>query len=343
MKAMILAAGLGERLRPHTKDRAKPSLPFLNVPLMAYGLYWLEQMGLSSLVVNTHHAPETIHQVLPALTRGPYSVEVLHESGQLLGSGGGIRNAMKYLVGEGDFLTCNGDLILLPGHNECFTRFRNMHKEENALASLYVCSLPGIGTTIPAVWARGDGQVLGFGKQSPSADTRPFHFTGIMLLSEKVFKYLAPGPSNILYDALMRAISDKQKVLAVVDPGARWFETGSPEAYLQATRECLDLINIDSFPGETLRQILKRFSPGWDNYKVGGTYSFERIPLKPEQLPVTGIIGRNNRIHSSAVLKGFVCLGDEAQVGANCVIEDSVFGHRCQIAADQHPCGVLKL
>ena len=62
MRALILSAGTGERLRPLTLKRAKPAIEFLNMPMLAFPYYWLDSVSLSDVVFNTHYLPETVRQ-----------------------------------------------------------------------------------------------------------------------------------------------------------------------------------------------------------------------------------------------------------------------------------------
>ena len=57
MKAMLLSAGYGNRFKPHTNKVAKPAIPFLNIPMLGYPIYYLEQIGIEKLAINTHYLP----------------------------------------------------------------------------------------------------------------------------------------------------------------------------------------------------------------------------------------------------------------------------------------------
>src|SRR6185312_3491165 len=92
MRALILSAGLGERLRPLTLRRAKPAVEFLNMPMLAFPYFWLDSVGLSDAVFNTHYLPETVRHAAMHVVRPSTQLHFTHEDA-ILGSGGGIWNA----------------------------------------------------------------------------------------------------------------------------------------------------------------------------------------------------------------------------------------------------------
>ncbi|MES2962382.1 MAG: sugar phosphate nucleotidyltransferase, partial [Bdellovibrionota bacterium] len=133
MKAMMLTAGLGTRLRPVTNFYAKPTVPFLGVPLAYFGRAILEQAGATSFVMNTHHLPEQINALADRMRVEGLKVETSHEAAAPLGSGGGIWKARKFLEGDGDFLVANGDEIILPHRPDVLREFVAAHSAKKAL------------------------------------------------------------------------------------------------------------------------------------------------------------------------------------------------------------------
>src|SRR5215471_10428531 len=97
MKAMVLAAGYGERMKPLTWDRAKPALPLLNRPSILHLLEHLSRNGVSQVVLNLHYRPETIRALQPRIQelglRAGFS-----EEPTILGTGGGLKKAEPFLL-----------------------------------------------------------------------------------------------------------------------------------------------------------------------------------------------------------------------------------------------------
>lgn len=274
MRGLILCAGLGERLRPVTANIAKPAVPFLNVPMLAYPLFWLEQLKLKNLAVNTHYRPETVEGAARAAAGWNYDLRFFHESPEILGSGGAIWNARDALFGDNDFVTANGDAVFFLDRRRALTDMLEFHRSSKALATLLVCPFPGVGDALPGVWINGQNQVLRFGK-GPNKDLNCLHFTGIILFSETIFSKLPSGPSNILYDVLQPEIAKGERVFAWVET-MKWYETGRPRDFLAASRECLDMLFSSEGARWHVVDVLDRFTPGWRNHSEEKLFAAEK-------------------------------------------------------------------
>src|ERR1044072_7561313 len=130
MKAIILAAGFGERLWPLTADRTKPALPVLGKPLVGYTAEYLARFGIRDVVENTHHEPESVRQALGDGSRFGVHLEYVHEP-VILGTSGAIDNARSLLDSE-TFVVINGKLITDIDLNAALAH----HRAENALATM---------------------------------------------------------------------------------------------------------------------------------------------------------------------------------------------------------------
>src|SRR5712691_11586591 len=99
MKAMILAAGYGERLWPLTADRTKPALPVLGKPLVGYVAEYLAKYGIRDVLVNLHHRPESVQAALSDGSRFAVRLQYVHEP-EILGTSGALDNARDFLINE---------------------------------------------------------------------------------------------------------------------------------------------------------------------------------------------------------------------------------------------------
>jgi len=108
---MIVAAGLGTRLRPLSDLRPKPALPVRGIPLIGYTLALLRRHGVSEVVVNLHHRPEALREAAERWCPSNLELHFSYEP-QLLDTGGGIRRVADFLQGSDPCLLVGGDMIL---------------------------------------------------------------------------------------------------------------------------------------------------------------------------------------------------------------------------------------
>jgi mannose-1-phosphate guanylyltransferase len=310
MKAMILAAGLGTRLRPYTDTLAKPVIPFLNIPLFYYSIALLKsakKFSINEFVVNAHHKPEQIQALAKNL-----GAAVSLEKDLPLGSGGGVWQAREHF---------KDDEVILPTHMNLIDQMIEQHQNSKALATILVKRDSRVGTQFGGVWANPEREVFGFGKQNPAKlssspcaldSLEGFHYVGVMILNSRALQYFPEGESNILYDALLSGILKNEKVEIFIDD-CRWFETGNINDYLIATKEALE--SFEKNPKDLfLNHLMKNFAP---NSKR------ENLILK----------GENLNLDPAAKLSGFVVLGDNVNVPAGCVLNNVVVDQGVQLEA----------
>ena len=230
MKAMILAAGYGTRLRPLTYTLPKPMVPLCNQPLIGWAVQSLLDAGIRDLVVNLHHLPQLIEEYLPAQfpdARIHFSFEP-----EILGTGGGVRNVRSHLENEIDFFLLNGDTVQFPRFGE----LRAARQKIDALAALSLRHPPADDRFTP-VWF--DGRVItGFGEGRGEA----LIFSGAHVISSRIFSYLPATEFSSIVDDVYRPLveSGREPVTASVTDGP-WFDIGTPQRYLSASRSLLAL------------------------------------------------------------------------------------------------------
>lgn len=319
MRALILSAGLGERLRPLTEKRAKPAIEFLNVPMIGFPYYWLNTLDLADLVVNTHYLGETVREAARQVVR-PYTQLHFTDEATILGSGGGIWNAKAHLQNGSSFAVANGDGVVAFQQAGTLESMRRFHQDKNALATLLVCPLEGVGTRIPGVWMDTFGEVSGFGKESPKPYLQCFHYASYMLLSDRVWKHLPDGPSNILYEVLQPLIQQGEKVYGYRVDDMRWFETGNASDFLTATQSCLELLQGSSLMGQGLLALLTQLAPPF---------------TQQSELGRQRLIDDSAQISQKAQVKGFLVAGAQTVVEPGAVLEDCVLLPGARVQAHQ--------
>jgi MurNAc alpha-1-phosphate uridylyltransferase len=219
--AMVMAAGLGKRMRPLTASQPKPLVRVAGKPLIDHALDRLAEAGIARAVVNVHYLPEAVEAHLAE--RGAPSVTISDERAQLLETGGGLVKAQALLPDP--FFCVNSDNIWLDGPKNAFRELSDVWDPARMDALLLLARHTSAGN----FRGKGDFHMDGKGRLSRRRSGRiaPFIFTGIQLVSKRLLRDAPDGPfsTNLLWD---RAIAEG-RLFGVVFTGL-WFEVGTPEA-----------------------------------------------------------------------------------------------------------------
>jgi NDP-sugar pyrophosphorylase family protein len=133
MKAMILAAGFGTRLRPLTDAKPKALIEVAGRPLLEWVLLKLRHSGFESIIINTHHLADQIDSFLKIKHNFGIEIQISHEE-KILETGGGMKRAQDFFAGTTEFLVHNVDVLSTLD----LANFMNCHRAENNLATLFV-------------------------------------------------------------------------------------------------------------------------------------------------------------------------------------------------------------
>ncbi len=246
MKAMILAAGYGERLWPLSCDRTKPAFPVLGKPLVGFVAEYLARYGFSDIVVNLHHQPDSVRAALGGGSKFGVRLEYVHEP-VILGTSGALDNARSLLEGE-TFVVVNGKLITDLDLNAAL----ETHRKQNALATLVL--LPNPKYERFSMVETQDGLVSGFGGMpAPDShgqnDAPPLMFTGIHILESRIFDYIPRGVfSHTITDVYLPAMAKGERIAAHVSAGM-WYELSTLKRYLDISLALMKEQGTDVYPG----------------------------------------------------------------------------------------------
>ena len=219
--AMVLAAGLGKRMRPLTASQPKPLVRVAGKPLVDHALDRLAEAGVARAVVNVHSLGDALEAHV--LERAAPKVTISDEREQLLETGGGMVRAQGLLPDP--FFCINSDNIWLDGPRDAFHDLSQAWDAERMDALLML--VPHCG----AHNFRGKGDfhmdTRGRVTRRRSGRIAPFIFTGIQLVSHRMLRDAPEGPfsTNVLWD---RAI-EEGRLFGVAFTG-QWFEVGTPAA-----------------------------------------------------------------------------------------------------------------
>jgi NDP-sugar pyrophosphorylase family protein len=245
MKAMLLCAGLGERMRPLTRTRPKPALPVLGRPMAVQNLLRLARHGVTDAAVNLHHLPDVLRSLLgDGRSSGLPTVHYTLED-PILGTAGGLRHAAEHLRGAGPIVVHNSDFL----SDIDIGAALDAHRRSGNLATL-VLAEPRDGFS--GVDVDAEGRVLAVaGLPESAAEHETVErclFTGLQILDESVLDRIpGPGPSNVVRDVHAPLIREGR--LGSYRHRGFWWEFGSPAAYHEGSMQALDL------PPETLHAI----------------------------------------------------------------------------------------
>jgi NDP-sugar pyrophosphorylase family protein len=225
-KAMVLAAGLGLRMRPLTLLRAKPVLPVLNRPLLHWTMEKLARAGVRDVVVNLHHLPETITTVLGTGRRFGLRVCYSREP-VILGTGGGPR-AVRELFGDGPLLVVNGDVLFALD----VRRVLAAHRASGAAATLALRPNPVPHAYSPVVTDR-SGRILSIAGRPRPARGRVAMFASVHVLDPRLLDGLPDGASDSVRDLYVPLLASGAHLHGVHTRGA-WYDFGRPALYRDA-------------------------------------------------------------------------------------------------------------
>ncbi len=187
MRGMILAAGLGTRLRPLTDSKPKALVSVAGRPLIEYPLRFLRSQGIREVVINLHYLGEKIKEALG--DGSAYGVKIFYSpEDPLLDTGGGIKKAQPYL-GGGTFVVLNCDTIL----DLDLGAVLEVHRHHRAAATLVLRPDPA-AHRYGVIETDSHGRIrrfLGLPQEAPGR-LLPWMFTGLQVLEPKVFSFMPP-------------------------------------------------------------------------------------------------------------------------------------------------------
>jgi mannose-1-phosphate guanylyltransferase len=240
LPVMVLAAGLGTRLRPLTEHCAKPLVPVGDRPALAHVLDSLREAGATRIVVNAHHHATQVRAFVEGFGAG--AGVALSEETELLGTAGGIARAAP-LLGEGDVLVWNGDILA-----DLDVRSLVAEHKAPSEATLLVQPLPaGRGP----VGVDADGRVVRLRKDRFGDEATGGDFLGIHVLGRRLRARL-PASGGLVEDVLVPAMARGEEVRAVLFD-APWQDIGTVPAYLAANVAWLRERGLEQWVGPGAR------------------------------------------------------------------------------------------
>lgn len=293
MKALILAGGLGTRLRPLTNTRPKHLLPIANRPHIGHVFDLLQRHGVDEVVLLTSYLAEAFETTVSQAASRGLTVHVTHEE-EPLGTAGALRNAEEF-ASDGTVLVFNGDVLMDIDLGEVL----EFHKDRGAEATIVLTPVDdpseyGVVPTEPG------GRVLGF-IEKPPRDEAPTNLinAGVYVLEPSVLERIPRGEVWSAERQLFPGLVEEGARLFAVAAGSYWMDIGTPEKFLQA--------NLDA---------------------LSGRYRDAQLP----ELTGGSLIGEGARIDGDAQVSS-ASIGEGVVIEAGAVVEESVLLPRAVVEA----------
>ncbi len=249
---MIMAAGLGTRMKPFTDKSAKPFLPLMGVPMVQFAIDALVLQGIKNIVINFHHQYEKSLSDLKMLEFKNVELKISDESKELLGGAGGIRNALP-LLHEERFFILNSDLVSDVSLDSLEQRHIYNKRRYQTQLTLCVCQRKKPGERYREILINSEGQVTGLGDLSSTA---PFYL-GIAVIEKSALNYVKPsGFSDFLQEILLPKI--KEGVVAAHVVKAEAFDIGSPALWLKTHVELIRQLELGRGLSSLIRKRIEK-------------------------------------------------------------------------------------
>lgn len=307
MKAMILAAGFGTRLRPLTNKVPKPMVPIMNRPILEHTIHLLRSHGIHDITVNLHHLPKIIQEHFGDGKDFGVHLHWSHEP-EILGTAGGIKKAQPFLDGE-SFMVINSDVVV----DIDLSKVLAFHKAQGSALTLVVREGDSPEQCDPIEVDADDRIVhmVGTSAKNKPDNTRRVLFTGIQVMEPEIFDRI---PENKFYgtttDVFPGMLEDGLSMFAYWHHGY-WKDVGTIQSYLEVHKDLLDGRMTGGLPIE-------------NNPPTGGHI----------KQPV--LTGKNCKISDTAQIGPYAVLGDNCTVGDHTAIEHSICWDNVALGKGSH-------
>jgi mannose-1-phosphate guanylyltransferase/mannose-1-phosphate guanylyltransferase/phosphomannomutase len=315
---MVLAAGLGTRLRPLTNEITKPMVPVLDRPVMEHIVELLDRHGFDEVIANLHYFPDSIREYFGE--RLSYRFEE-----ELLGTAGGVRGCADFF-GDEPFLVISGDALT----DIDLGAFVARHRQAGGIATLAVKQVPDTREYGVVLHDR-DGRITGFQeKPEPEEALSDLGNCGIYMFDPQIFDYFPQRPFVDWAQDVFPVLLDNDVPFHIHEVREYWNDVGSLAELRRGT--------FDALRGELRLQIEgEEVRPG---VIVAGRAGWS--PIK-EDTDIEGPawIGQDVEIGADVRLMGPLVLGDGARIGDRAQLRESIVFPGTEIARDSILIGAI--
>ncbi len=244
MRAMILAAGLGERVRPLSALRPKPALPVRGMPVIGFGLRLLERHGVDEVVINRHYLASVLTERTEAVRPSGMELSWSDEPGPL-GTGGGLRRAAEFLAASEQCIVLAGDMLL----DADLTKLADAHRARGA-AVTFLLKEDRRGSLFGTIGVDSAGRVRRIGRHFDLGGevSAGVYVHATVISGETLASLPAQEPSNHLTDWIVPRLAegaDDVHGVVLSENECTWEPVGTVAEYLAANLDCPRLSYLD--------------------------------------------------------------------------------------------------
>jgi len=319
LKAVIIAGGLGTRLRPLTYNTPKPIVPVANRPFIVHQIELLKQHGVDEIILNLHYLSDSIRDVLNDGKEWGIKIRYSIEETPL-GTAGAVKNAEEYFKNEPLIIVFNGDVLT----DANLSQIVKFHKAKKAVATLTLTPVED-PTPYGLVVCDKGGRVKEF-LEKPSWERvegieRKDINAGIYILDPKIFKDVKKNTPVMFERTVFPNLLKKGAPVYGYESGAYWIDIGNPEKYRLAHEAILR--------GEvTLVRIFGR-------REKGGVWVGDHAEIdKTAKVFGPALIGKKVKVGANSQIREYTVLGNDVTVGKASSIDNSIIWEGTKIGSN---------
>ncbi len=303
-KAMILAAGVGARLRPLTYETPKPMVPVVNRPVIFHVLDNLRKHGILDVIINLHMHPKQVRDYCGDGSRWRLNIAYSKES-KLMGTAGAIKKCSNFFQ-DGPFFVMSGDGL----SDIDLTAMWNFHRQRGSVATMATKRIDArleYGVTLTGARQK----IKGFLEKPSWGDVFSNKVnTGIYLFEPEVLRLIPQGNVYDFGHDLWPQLLQLKKPIYAYETGAYWCDVGNLTEYRRCQADCLNGKVKINIPGVEIRR---------------GVWIQEEALVDPQaKLIAPVLIGKGCRIASGARVGPFTVIGDRARIGRGARLHTSI-------------------
>jgi mannose-1-phosphate guanylyltransferase len=315
MKAMILAAGIGTRLRPLTDPVPKPMVPVLNTPVMEYSVKLLHKHGINEIVANTHYNSQVIRDYFGDGQAFGVKLKYSYEK-ELLGTAGGVKNNREFL--NESFFVLSGDALT----DIDLTAMYKFHKENHALATIALKPVQNV-SSFGVVVTNPSGRITAF-QEKPKKQEALSNVvnTGIYLFEPEIFQFIPDGFYDFGRELFPKLLAAGTNFFGYLT-NDYWSDIGAIDAYKKAQRDALHRLSLKKLAAKDGLFTLKHNC-------ITGINSTMDLSC---ELGQNVFIGRNCTIGTGVELNNCI-IWDNCTILEHAVVDNAIIGMNCFIGSN---------